>query len=232
MLFVTDESPGSIGGIASDSSSVYVVRHEVDHVEVRDRETFDVTKKINVPGLTYARGVAACQRHNCLYVSDYDKKLIHRVDLDSKAITKWAVNGEPLGLSITRNHNLIITLFKTNTIAEYTTQGDLVREIKLDDSIDLLQCCVELSTGQFVVSHDGSAQHRVLIIDTNGRIVKSYGGPSGSSPGQLIDPYRLTVDTYDNVLVADCRNNKVQVSSAALTHLYDVTLPKIGRAHV
>jgi len=111
-------------------------------------------------------------------------------------------------------------------IVEYTTHGSALREISLNDSIVCPHSCIVLSTGQFVVSHVGSTQHRVLVVDTNGSIVKSYGGPEGSSTGQLNSPYHLTIDTFDNVLVADCNNHKVQVLSSTLTHLYDITLSK------
>src|SRR5271163_980830 len=114
-----------------------------------------------------------------------------------------------MGLSLTINHHLIVTLQNTKRISEYTTEGRLVREISLDDSIDWPCICVELSTGQFVVSHAGSTQHRVPIVDTSGCIIKSYGGPQGgSSAGQLNDPYDLAVDSSDNILVADQSSNK------------------------
>ena len=101
-----------------------------------------------------------------------------------------------------------------------------MREISLDISIDSPQHSIELSTGQFVVCHVGATQNRVLIVDNEGHIIKSYGGPKGSSTGQLNGPRCLTVDRYDNVYVADYNNNKVQLLSSTMTHLCDVTLSK------
>ena len=101
-----------------------------------------------------------------------------------------------------------------------------MRDISLDDSIDYPWHSIELSTDQFVVCHQGFTQHRVLIVDNEGHIIKSYGGPAGSSTGQLNGPCCLTVDRYDNVYVADYNNNKVQLLSPTMTHLCDVTLSK------
>ena len=101
-----------------------------------------------------------------------------------------------------------------------------MRAISLDDSIDGPQYSIELSTGQFVVCHEGATQHRVLIVDNEGHIIESYGGPDGSSTGQLDGPRCLTVDRYDNVYVADWNNDKVQLLSPTMTHLCDVTLSK------
>ena len=63
-------------------------------------------------------------------------------------------------------------------------------------------------------------------MDTSGRIIQSYGGPTGSFAGYLHGPICLAVDTRDHVLVADWYNDKVQILSPALTYLGHVALPK------
>ena len=83
---------------------------------------------------------------------------------------------------------------------------------------------VQLSTGQFVVCHAGVTQHRVLVVDTGGHIIKSYGGPKGSAVGQLNVPTSLAVYSQDNILVADYYNDKVRLLSADMTHLGDLIL--------
>ena len=101
----------------------------------------------------------------------------------------------------------------------------MIRSIKLHVSVDDPQHAIELSSGQFVVCHAGSTQHRVCVVDTAGRIVHSYGGPPGWSAGQLNYPYSVAVDSRGCVFVADFINNRVQVFSPALTRLGDVTTP-------
>jgi len=223
VLYVSDEG-APITGIATTSSHLYYVRYGADHVRVLDREKFDVKQNIYIPGLNEAGGLAACQHYNCLYVSDTVSKVIHRVVLSTKSVCKWSVSGEPWGISLTRKHNIFVNLCKTKSIVEYTTEGRFLRQIRLDESIYRPQDCVELSTGQLVVSHVGRTQHRVVIVDTNGATVKSYGGPRRSSTGQLKEPRGLTVDTFDNILVTDWSNDKVKVLSSKLTLLHDVTL--------
>ena len=154
VLYVSEKEQRGVTGIAATSSHLYVVRHGADHVEVRDKEKFNVTQSIHIPGLKSARGLAACEHYNCLYISDDELKVIHRVDLSNKSVTKWSVNGQPCGISLTRKHNLIVTLCDTKRIVEYTTQGSLLREISLNDSIDCPYSCIELSTGLFVISHE------------------------------------------------------------------------------
>ena len=65
----------------------------------------------------------------------------------------------------------------------------------------------------------------MCIVDTDGSILRSYGGRPGSAAGQLNCPRHLAVDASDHVFVADYNNNKVRLFSLSLTHLGDVTLP-------
>jgi len=221
------ERGGAIPGIATTSSHLYFVRDRANHVKVLDKENFDERQQINIPGLTQASGLAACQDNNCLYVSDAVSRVIHRVDLSTNAVTTFSVSGEPCGISLTRKHNcntLIVTLWDTKTIAEYTTEGMLLREIRLDESIKGPQHCAELSTGQFVVCQWDGTHHGVVIVDANGAIVMSYGGPIGSPTRPRYGLRGLAVDTSDNILVADSDNHKVQLISSTLTHLRDVRL--------
>ena len=134
------------------------------------------------------------------------------------------MNGHPYGLSLTSSDHLLVTIRNTKQLHEYTTDGRLVRSIQLDDSIDRPWHAVQLTTGQFVVSHGSVTQHRVLVVDTDGHIARSYGGPKGSAVGQLNGPISLAVDSQDNILVADCDNNKVRLLSAEMTHLGDLIL--------
>jgi len=128
---------------------------------------------------------------------------------------------------VTKCYNVLAILNETGRIQEYTTDGSLVREISLDSSINHPQHCVQLSTGNFVVSH-GGGQHRVCIVDTSGHIIQSYGG---SGTGLLSNPRQLAVDKHDNVLVADRGHDRFQLLSPALTYLGDVVIPGYQLKH-
>ena len=65
------------------------------------------------------------------------------------------MDGSSLGLSVTTNHHLLVTLCGSNAISEYRTHGGLVREFICDVSIDWPLHSIELSSGQFVVSEWG-----------------------------------------------------------------------------
>jgi hypothetical protein len=213
-----------IRAIAQLETAMFVCSYATEQVVVYDPNTYFEIRRMTVPGLKQSLGHAACKQNNCLYISDHVLKCIHRVDLSNGSCSQWPLNAEPRGVSLTRAFNLLVSL--PRSIEEYTTRGRLIRSISLDVSIDNLNHAIELLSGQFVVCHAGSTQHRVCVVDTAGRIVNSYGEPKGSSAGQLNEPSRLTVDSHGFVFVTDFGNNRVQLLSPKLTHVDFVAIPE------
>jgi len=141
-------------------------------------------------------------------------------------MTNWSVGGECYGLSLTSTDNVLVTLWDTKEIIEYTPDGGLIREIELDSSIERLWHSVQLSSNRFVVSHGYRVSlNRVCLVDTSGRIIQCYGGAGGSGVGQLTGPRRLAVDRYGDVLVTDEYDNRVVLLSPSLTHLGYIQIP-------
>ena len=83
---------------------------------------------------------------------------------------------------------------------------------------------IQLSSGEFVVCHGitDDLLHRVCLIDSNGHVVKSYGGPKGSGTQQMNVPVHLAVDRNGFVFVADANNYRVLLLSPALTFVRKV----------
>src|SRR5579864_2558390 len=89
-----------VRGVATLGDELFVVRRGSSSVDVYRASDFVESRQITVPGMTYPWSLAACPHNNCLYVSDYGFKLIHRVDLSSSSVTKWSVYDSPRGLSV------------------------------------------------------------------------------------------------------------------------------------
>jgi len=208
-----------IGAVVISKELFVILSENDDQIQVYDVDSFAPARQIALPDIKNAHSLTGCQSNLCLYVGDIGHKSIQLVDLKTSSITQWKTGEPPRGLSVTRSHNLLVTVELSTKVQEYTTTGNLVREIKLDVSLDCPQHCVELPSGQFVVSHLGSTQHRVCIVDASGRISGSYGGPQGSMTEQLRDPRRLAVDSLGNVFVVDCSNDRIEMLSPKLVHL-------------
>ena len=63
---------------------------------------------------------------------------------------------------------------------------------------------------------------RVCLIDSNGHVIKSYGGSLGAGREQMHMPTHLAVDGNESVLVADFSNRRVLSLSASLTYTGEV----------
>ena len=209
--------------VATAGNDLFVLRREryddPNALAVYDADTFTFRRLVTVDGMTAPRCLAACSHYKCLYIGDNGRhRGIHRVDLSTNQITRWSVDGRPTGLSVTRRHTLLVTLYHKRAIFEYTTHGSLLRNIKLDVNIGSPVHAVELSNGQFVVNDAISGQDGVCVVDTAGHIVHSYDRPKDSFTRPSIYT-SLAVDSHDNMFVADYDNDRVELLSATLTHL-------------
>ena len=131
---VTHIIPGEteVLAVASLVDRVYVVRQLKKEVEVYDADTLTLQRSLPVPGIsTTAPGIAACARNKCLYLSDWICDSIHRVDLSTDGLKKWPVARAPVGLSVNGDHNVVVTCMRDEKLQEYTTDGRLMREIRL-----------------------------------------------------------------------------------------------------
>jgi uncharacterized protein (TIGR03663 family) len=63
--------------------------------------------------------------------------------------------------------------------------------------------------GQGYVYVADSYNHRVQVLDANGRVLRQWGS-EGSAPGQFQEPWGIAVDQQGNVFVADTWNHRIQ----------------------
>jgi DNA-binding beta-propeller fold protein YncE len=187
-----------------------------DIITLYSTETYRVLLSLQIPRLGSVEDMTSCNRHQCIYLSDSKNEVVHRIE-NKYIISKWPVNDAPRGLSVNSVHNVLVTCWNMRKINEFTTDGKLIREIRLQADIVHPRHTFELITDQFVVCHGdyNDAVHRVCIVNSNGCILQSYGGSPGSGSGQLIGPCRLSVNGY--IFVADLNNDRVLMLSPNLT---------------
>jgi len=220
---------GYIYGMTVLNEEIFVVRSS-RQVGVYKSLTF--TSQLTIPGAKTLVAIVACLQNNCLYMSDFDDKTIYRFDPQlNKVINQWSVNDSCRGLSLTKSHNLLATLHGTKQIEEYSPDGNLLRAISLDKTIDCPYHCIEIFRDQFVVSYGdvGTEQKEsgVCIVDSAGRIIESYKGPKRSEhDAKLMRGLRhMAVDEHNRVIVADYSNDRVELLSPTLNHLSYIEVP-------
>jgi len=178
-----------------------------------------------IPGLgSQCFGLVACIHNNCLYASDCNNHVIHRVDLSgSNAVVKWFVGRDPAGLSVNKAHNVVVMCCKANKLQEYTTCGSLVRQINLQQAgLFKPWHAVQLSTGDYAVSQDTSPGV-VSVVGLDGQVVCSYDQASDLGPVDY--PGSLVVTKNDEVIVADDDNCRILSLSSSLSSGQVLAMP-------
>jgi len=126
------------------------------------------------------------------------------------------VNDSPSGLSLSLRHNVLVTCGRVRKIKEFSTDGHLLREVVLPDDVVSPWHAVQLSSGEFVVCQ-GDLLHRVCLVSSDGQVVKSFGGPEGSSSRAMNVPCRLAVNEHSFIFVVELKNHCVLLLSPSLT---------------
>jgi len=224
---VTHVIPGEtrVYAVTSLDDHMYAVRSNKKEVEVYDAVTMILERRLPVPGISrYASGIAACSRNKCLYLSDWSNPSIHRVDLATGAVKKWQVAKTPRGLSVNRDHNILVACQTEKKLQEYTTDGRLVREICLPAGLGSPWNAMQLSTGDFVVSH-WQLPGVVRVVGVYGRLLRSYQPSNSSDVWPMKYPISLAVTTHGDILVADTGNDRILAINSLLTRAQVFSLP-------
>jgi len=214
-----------VTSLASLGDKVFAGCENSQHIDVYDATTFVFQRSL--PGLgQYCYGLAACSSNNCLYASDWLNSRIHRVDLsESSAVKQWSVASQPAGLSVNKEHNVVVACYGAHKLQEYTTHGTLVREISLPQvGVSSPWHAVQLSTGDYVLSHYTSPG-AVSVVGVDGQVVRSYGQSQASNVGPMYHPRSLAVTKNDNILVTDQSNNRIVSLDSSLSSAQVLALP-------
>jgi len=210
---IPSQGRGDVTAVTSLGNEVFVLRSPSQQIEVYDARTFTLQRYITVPGLgIWSGGLAACAHYKCLYVSDYIDRNVHRAELSgSNAVKKWSVDSGPRGLSVNKQHNVVVACRWADKIQEYTTHGALVREISLEQAgVTGPWHAVQLSTGDYVVS-ECKLPGAVSVVGIDGQVVRRYCPSPSSDVRKMISPRSLAVTKNDCILVTDIDKARILI---------------------
>jgi len=228
---IRSQGRNGICAVTTLHDDIFIVRYDSQHIEVYDDVTFALQRRISVPGLgSWPNGLTTCSRHMYLYLSDYDNDIVRRVELvGSNPVMRWSVDSGPEGLSVNRAHNLVVTCRKAEKLQEYTSHGSLVKEICLQACSPWPWHAVQLSTGQYAVSHSTSPGV-VSVVGADGELVHSYEpSETAADVGRMECPTSLAVTSNDDILVADEDNNRILSINRLSGCVQELSLPVDGK---
>jgi len=221
-----------VGGVASLGNEVFVVRYDSQQIDVYNAKTLRRKRYIKVQGLgTSPFGLAACGTYKCLYASDRDNDIVHRVQLSGKnRVAQWSTARQPTGITVNRDYNPVVVSLGDRKLQEFTTCGDLLQNIQLQTDIEQPIGVIEVCSDQYAVSYEGS-MHRVCLVDVDfvdwkgrGTVRGRYGTKKGSGLTKLSRPAGLAVDKYCNILVAEEDSNRLLVLDSSLTRAHKMSV--------
>jgi len=214
-----------VRGVTLLAGEIYLLRlKDRDEVKVYDVITYRLQRRLTVPDAIWFTDITSCEHNRCVYFGDDSGKCVHRLDVQG-AVTQWDVNDRPRGLSVNAAHNVLVTCHWVRKIKEFSSHGDLLRELTLPGDVIMPLHAIQTRSGQFIVCHGAGYDpvHRVCMISADGRhVVHSHGGQPGSDTGQYNVPIHLAVDDNERVFVADCVNRRVTLLSPTLEYVGQV----------
>jgi len=210
-------------------NELYVIRKSSPALLVCDAVSFRSRGDITIPGISLSNCVdmTACSFYRCLYIADAQNRSIIRLGMPSKHEI-WPVediNTDSV-ISMTSSHDLLVLCGKSNKLKLFGTDGVLRSTIALEPAH--VTCAVEFTTpGEYLVTHgrDSDPLHRVCIVNSEGKILRAYGGFKGSYDRLLDNPSSVAVDNDGFVYVDDEANDRLVVLTSALEFIQ--SLPSV-----
>ena len=214
-----------VAGVTSLDGIIFVLRWKKrDQVELYDVVTYQFQRCLTVPNSRGFGDMTSCKEYRYVYIADHDVDCIHRLGLENAA-TQWPVGDEPWGLSVNAAHNLLVACRVVRKIKEFSSDGNLLREIAPPDDVINFYHVIQVSDSQLIVCHGDpdDADHRLCKLSADGRhIAHSHGDQRGSATDQYDVPIHLAVDNNEFVFVADVNNRRVTLLSPTLNYIRHV----------
>ena len=155
-----------VAGVTSLAGEIYVLRQrERDQLEVYDVVTHRLNRHLTVPNAGLVIDMASCDNYRCMYISDTNGECVHRIDVQARLFTRWLVQDQPWGLSVTGAHNILVTCRSVRKIKEFSSHGDLLRALTLPGDVVNPWHAVLGRDDDFLLCHGrrGDAVHRMCV---------------------------------------------------------------------
>lgn len=183
---------------------------------------FALSKEIPIDDIESPHSMASCKQSGSLYITDSGAKCIWKVSSNNFQPTLW-LNGisRPFTLSFSADESHLLSLRdgKDSSVLEiYGLGAVLVRSLSLPGSFHFPLHAVQLSNGNFVISHwkseaDTVGKWVISQLNSNGLLISQF---SSSEKLQALQyPRHLVLDRNRQwLIVSDYGNNRVLLFSS------------------
>jgi len=189
---------------------------------------------INVPVLKFV-DMVVCHFNHCIYMVDAGRSegrqpssSVIRFKLGShyKKTMDGNIDSSTV-ISVMRSHDLLVVCSSANALKIFDAHLIPLKCVPLQSDIVSLTCAVELTPGRYVLTHgkDTDALHRVCVVNSEGKLLHTYGCLKGSYPGLLDSPEDVFVDKNGFVYVDNGSTKCLIVLSPTLEFIHRISAP-------
>lgn len=219
---------------------LFLLHGDSSAIEVYDSDQFRLVRKMIIcqKACAILFHITSCNQNKCIYIiSDNQQhtcKAILKVKPSGKLIKEWSTCGDNGRLSVAYDANVILTVFETNKLNEYTSDGELIRKVHLSADAGIVHPwhAIKLCSDRYLVSHGSlfhkDPLHRVCVVDDEGDIRLSFGGKKGSTKRMMDGPMQLIVDRNGYIVVNDTRNARVLLLNPNLDYVQELVPSETG----
>ena len=132
---------------------------------------------------------------------------------DSFRLVSFPLKNEPLGVSVNSDGNIFVCEYQDGLKVRDKEGNEMIKSTiqKTIDSLHLNPFDVSIGLNDQIVVLDWSQNcHRVVILNKEGELIKSFGS-KGSEDGQFNSPCGIDVDEEGRIIVCDTWNHRIQV---------------------
>ena len=206
---------------------MFIALHGSNKIDVCDIDTFAQKRGI----ILEERTGEIVADEKVIYVREWLPETILRIELPEGTRSRWPVKDRHFKMSVTREGNVVVNYHYINKIIEYTSIGNIVREIKVG-AVDITfqgpNHTIKTNDDQFIVCLTSEEGSRVCLFNNESKLLKSYGKGRGSGMGQLDLPVYLAIDQNGFIFVADYNNHRIVQLNSSLEYVSELELKSAG----
>ena len=135
-----------------------------------DRESIDGSKdgNIELEGMKDPWDVVASKLSQSIFISDHDNRCLWRIQMPGRGICRWDLDGEPRNMSVGSSDVLVVHVVRGDRLHYLNLYRSsdvmLIESIPLPTEMQILRHAVQLSNGNFIISHSKNDNPDVLLI--------------------------------------------------------------------
>ena len=184
-----------------------------------------------------------------LFISDWQTKSIWKIDIPSKTLSSWTVDGRPMKMSFNASKELLVLVTRAkkkskrapNPLSQSrhsldifnVTSSKRLHSVPLPEVIVDPMRAVQLGNGNFFLIHrlDGSSEvWNVSEVSVDGRLVSICSPIVDSLALQLSE--HVSVDGNGGIFVTDYHNERIIHLDSSLTNGETVICSKTGEKNI